>query len=130
LSLIYSLRTFDFDASDSSRLTSSAAASEMAIAVSDDIRLYGIENHGLESIKVGGEQYQAIKYKIQTDEKKDNHYFVWLKNDRKKTPLRLAMDAPLGKLTIDLVKVTQIDVREQKALLERPVIVAERTTSR
>ncbi|MDX2504104.1 MAG: DUF3108 domain-containing protein [Gammaproteobacteria bacterium] len=98
LSMIYILRTMDI-----------SARKEIAIAISDDIRLYRIENAGIEALQVGGKEYQAIKYKIQTDEKKDNSYHIWLNHDTKKIPLRLAMNAPLGRLEIDLVKITHVN---------------------
>lgn len=109
LSLIYTLRTLDSNNIDNNI--------EFPVAISDDIRLYQIENHGLEILELGGGSYQSVKYKIQTNEKKDNHYFVWLNNDEKKIPLRLAMNAPLGKLTIELMKVTQENVLEKKRKL-------------
>ena len=100
LSLLYTLRTLDFSAD----LT---AVKEIAVAVADDIRLYRVSRMAVEKLSVNGEAYQGTKYKIQTDEKKDNSYYVWLSNDIKKIPLRLSMDAPLGKLEIDLMQVTQ-----------------------
>ena len=100
LSLLYTLRTLDFAAD-------LPAVKEIAVAVSDDIRLYHVTKMAVEKLSVNGEVYQGIKYKIKTDEKKDNSYYVWLSNDMKKIPLRLSMDAPLGKLEIDLMKVTQ-----------------------
>lgn len=100
LSLIYILRTLDF-------ATHSEAVKEIAVAISDDIRLYHVSKIVLEKLSINGELHQGIKYKIQTDEKKDRHYYVWLSNDEKKIPLRLAMDTPLGKLEIDLMKVTR-----------------------
>ena len=100
LSLLYTLRTLDFSAD-------LPAVNEIAVAVSDDIRLYHVTRMAVEKLSVNGEAYQGTKYKIQTDEKKDNSYYVWLSNDMKKIPLRLSMDAPLGKLEIDLMQVTQ-----------------------
>ena len=100
LSLIYTLRTLDFT-SDPDTIK------EIAVAVADDIRLYHIKQMALEKLSINGETYQGTKYKIQTDEKKDNHYYVWLSHDMKKIPLRLSMDAPMGKLEIDLMDVTQ-----------------------
>ena len=100
LSLIYILRALDFD-------MHSEVAKEIAVAISDDIRLYHVTKIALEKLSINGELHQGVKYKIQTDEKKDRFYYVWLSNDEKKIPLRLAMDAPLGKLEIDLMKMTQ-----------------------
>lgn len=102
LSLIYTLRSLDFG-SDASINT----VKEFAVAVSDDIRLYQVTKVAQEKISLNNSSHFATKYKIQTDEKKDNYYYVWLSNDKKKIPLRLTMDAPLGKLEIDLMKVTQ-----------------------
>lgn len=100
LSLIYSLRSLKF-------ADNLEAGKEVAVAVSDDIRLYHVKKMALEKLSVNGQSYQGTKYKIQTDEKKNNFYYVWLSDDEKKVPLRMAMDAPLGKLEIDLMKVTQ-----------------------
>ena len=112
LSLIYTLRVSALPGEN---------VNEMAVALSDDIRLYKVETQGVEAISLGDKKYQAIKYKIQTDEKKDNFYYIWLNNDEKRIPLRMAMDAPLGKLTIDLVKVGQTVPAEQKNLTSRMV---------
>jgi hypothetical protein len=73
------------------------------IVVSDDIRIYQVQKGSLETLLLNGEKIQGIKIQIQTSEKKDNYYYVWLSNDEKKIPLRMVMDAPLGKLEIDLV---------------------------
>lgn len=100
LSLLYTLRTLDFN-------PDLPAVKEIAVAASDDIRLYHVSKMAVEELSVSGEAYQGTKYKIQSDEKKDNRYYVWLSNDLKKIPLRLSMDAPLGELEIDLMKVTQ-----------------------
>jgi len=100
LSLIYILRAMDFGSETN-------VVKEFSIAVSDDIRLYQVTQVALEEITLHGKIRKGIKYKIQTDEKKDNYYYVWMSNDEKKIPLRMAMDAPLGKLEIDLMKVTQ-----------------------
>ncbi|MCU7938346.1 MAG: DUF3108 domain-containing protein [gamma proteobacterium symbiont of Bathyaustriella thionipta] len=97
LSLIYTIRTLD-DTMDSNTLK------EIPVAVSDDIRLYKIQKQSLESFSLNGKKVQGTKYKIQTNEKKDNYYYVWISNDEYRIPLRMAMDAPLGKLEIDLVK--------------------------
>jgi len=102
LSLIYSLRSIDFDAE-----TERQNKKQISVAVSDDIRLYHVEKLALEKISINGQSVQGNKYQIQTDEKKDNFYYVWLSDDEKKVPLRMAMDAPLGKMEIDLMKVTQ-----------------------
>ncbi|MCP3849927.1 MAG: DUF3108 domain-containing protein [Gammaproteobacteria bacterium] len=102
LSLIYSLRSIDFDTE-----TKHQNIRQISVAVSDDIRLYYVEKLSLEKISINGQSVQGTKYKIQTDEKKDNFYYVWLSDDEKKIPLRMAMDAPLGKIEIDLMKVTQ-----------------------
>lgn len=101
LSLIYLLRTSDLLNKDS------ASLSEIPVAVSDDIRIYKIQQQSLESFSLNGKKVQGTKFKIQTNEKKDNYYYVWLSHDKKKIPLRMAMDAPLGKLEIDLVRISQ-----------------------
>lgn len=106
LSLIYTLRTLDFS-------SDSESAKEIAIAVSDDIRLYRIELNGQEKLNVAGKYYQATRFKIHTDVKKEYSYYIWLNNDKKKTPLRLSLEAPLGKLEIDMIKITQ-QAGEQK----------------
>ena len=80
---------------------------EIAVAISDDIRLYHVKKLALEKLTVNGQSYKGMKYKIQTDERKNNFYYVWLSDDEKKIPLRMAMDAPLGKLEIDLMKITE-----------------------
>lgn len=105
LSLIYVLRAMDF----ASEINASeiSVVKDFSIAVSDDIRLYQVTQMALEEITLYGETRKGIKYKILTNEKKDNYYYVWLSNDEKKIPLRMAMDTPLGKLEIDLMKVTQ-----------------------
>lgn len=93
LSLIYLLRTMDIN-----------TIVEIPIAVSDDIRLYSIEPMGKEELKLKADTYQSTKYKIRTDEKKEHFYTIWLNNDNKKIPLRFALDAPLGRLNIDLIQ--------------------------
>lgn len=98
LSLIYALRIQDFEPHTNE-------VKEVAIAVSDDIRLYRVQKELIEDISLNGETRRGIKFKIQTDEKKENYYYVWLSDDKKKIPLRMAMDAPLGKLEIDLMRV-------------------------
>lgn len=100
LSLIYALRTLSFS-SDSDMST------EIPVAISDDIRLYQIQKQSVESFSLNGNTVQGTKFKIHTDEKKDNFYYAWLSNDAYKIPLRMAMDAPLGKLEIDLVKISR-----------------------
>jgi len=100
LSLIYIIRTPDF-------MSDSSILKEIPIAVSDDIRVYRIEKLSLETLSLNGDKVQATKFKIQTNEKKDNYYYLWLSNDKYKIPLRMAMDAPLGKLEIDLVKLSR-----------------------
>ncbi len=92
LSLIYYLRTQD-----------NIDESEKFIAVSDDIRKYKIKFMGKETLELNDQKYQSKKYKIQTNENKDKFYYVWLTDDKKKIPLRFAMDAPLGHLNINLV---------------------------
>ncbi len=94
LSLIYLLRTMKIN-----------TKIKIPIAVADDIRLYSIEPMGEEELKLKADTYQSTKYKIRTDEKKEHFYYIWLNNDDKKTPLRFAMDAPLGMLKIDLIQI-------------------------
>jgi len=103
LSLIYSLRSIDFDAKAERQ-----NKKQISVAISDDIRLYHVEKLILERISINGQSVLGTKYKIQTDEKKNNFYYVWLSDDEKKIPLRMAMDAPLGKMEIDLMKVTTL----------------------
>ncbi|MCK5667016.1 MAG: DUF3108 domain-containing protein [Thiotrichaceae bacterium] len=93
LSLIYYLRTQD-----------DIQENEIFIAISDDIRKYKIEHMDKEILRLNGQAIVSNKYKIQTDEKKNKFYYVWLADDKKKIPLRFAMDAPLGHLNIDLLK--------------------------
>ncbi len=100
LSLIYSLRSLNF-------WSELETDKEIAVAISDDIRLYHVKKLALEKLTVNGQSYKGMKYKIQTDERKNNFYYVWLSDDEKKIPLRMAMDAPLGKLEIDLMKITE-----------------------
>ncbi len=106
LSLIYTLRSREFDFEHAS---DSRTVRNFSVAVSDDIRQYHVTQLTLEQLSINGKIYSGIKYQIQTDEKKDSYYYIWLSNDEKKIPLRMAMDAPLGKIEIDLVKVTQKD---------------------
>jgi hypothetical protein len=100
LSLIYILRTLDF-------ISEQTTEKEIAVAVSDDIRLYQVKKMTSEEISLNGKTHRGTKYRIQTDAKKKRLFYVWLSDDQKKIPLRLAMDAPLGKLEIDLMSVTQ-----------------------
>ena len=93
LSLIYSLRTENF-----------SEIKETSIIIKDDIRLYHVEQLGLEKIEINKIQFEAIKYKIQRNNKKVKCFYVWISNDKNKVPLRMAMDAPLGNLEIQLVK--------------------------
>ncbi len=106
LSLIYTLRSQEFDFEPGS---DSMMVRNFSVVVSDDIRQYHVTPLILEELSINDKIYSGIKYQIQTDEKKDNYYYVWLSNDEKKVPLRMAMDAPLGKIEIDLVKVTHIE---------------------
>jgi len=97
LSMIYSLRTFE---------TNVGIIKEMPVVVKDDIRIYHIEQIGLEHVTANKTKHQAIKYKIQRKEKKNKSFYIWLSNDKDKIPLKIAMDAPLGNLEIQLVKIT------------------------
>lgn len=110
LSLIYHLRTEEND---------NAEVSEIAVAISDDIRLYRIQRVGLQSLQVAGKSYQTIKYKIQSREKNSRQFYIWLHNNSNKIPVRLSMDAPLGKLTIDLVKVSHTEDTKSRRLGSR-----------
>jgi len=103
LSLLYFLRAIDF-VSDST-LSATTGVKEIPIVVSDDIRLYRVEKLLDEVILLNGKAMQTIKLKMVTKEKKDNNFYVWLSNDKYKTPIRMAMDAPLGMLEIKLVKI-------------------------
>lgn len=97
LSLIYRLRT----------LPENKKQDEMAIVIADDIYLYQIERQGEELIKIADKEYQTVKYKINSKEKPDNFFYVWISQDAQKLPVKMSMDAPLGKLEIDLQGVTQ-----------------------
>lgn len=94
LSMIYSLRSLNID-----------AVKKIPLVISDHIRIYRIERIGMEEINANGMKYQAIKYKIQRNGKKDKRFYIWLSNDKIKIPLRFTMEAPLGKLELQLVKV-------------------------
>ena len=94
LSLIYFLRSISL-----------TEAREIPIVVTDDIRNYRIEPMDKEVLYLNGQTFQSQKYKIQTNEKKEKFYYVWFSDDGKKLPLRFVMDAPLGHLTIDLIKI-------------------------
>ena len=93
LSLIYYLRTQD-----------EIPHNEIFIAVSDDIRKYKIEYMGKDVLELNGKNIHSDKYKIQTNKKKNKFYYVWLSDNKKRIPLRFAMDAPLGHLNINLLK--------------------------
>ncbi len=56
----------------------------------------------METVKVSGKEYQAIKYKINRNEKPEKFFYVWISQDSRKLPVRMSMNAPLGKLEIDL----------------------------
>ena len=58
-------------------------------------------------IKIADKEYQTVKYKINSKEKPDNFFYVWISQDAQKLPVKMSMDAPLGKLEIDLQGVTQ-----------------------
>ncbi len=98
LSMIYNLRTLDIE-----------TIKDTPLVISDNIRMYHIERIGLDEVDVNNTIYQAIKYKIQKQGKKDKHFYIWLSNDKTKIPLRIAMEAPLGKLHIQLTKITGTD---------------------
>jgi hypothetical protein len=96
LSLIYTIRTLNFD---------STIIQNIALALSDDIRLYQIKKMTLDELLINGVARQTIKYQIYSKEKEDHYYYIWLSDDNSKIPWRLTMDAPLGKLEITLLKV-------------------------
>ncbi len=104
LSLIYRLRT----------LPEATKQDEIAIIIADDIYLYQIRQQGMEKIKVSGKTYQTIKYRINTKDKPEDFFYVWISQDQQKLPVRMSMDAPLGKLEIDLQQVSQSLVSDQK----------------
>jgi hypothetical protein len=106
LSLIYRLRMLEPE----------QEINRIALVVSDDIRHYRVEPQGKEMLSIKSKTHQAFKYKIHTDEKKQRFFFVWLSNDNQRIPLKLAMDAPLGKLEIELVKVTQDSAFDKEKL--------------
>lgn len=93
LSILYFLRTLDF-----------TERTEISLVVADDIRLYQIEKQAVELLSLKDKKIPATKFKLHSREKKDNYYFIWLSNDQDKVPLRLSMDAPLGKLEINLMQ--------------------------
>ncbi len=92
LSLIYHLRT----------LPEQKTQDETAVVIADDIYLYQIQQQGIEAVKVSGKEYQAVKYKINRRQKPEKFFYVWISQDSQKLPVRISMDAPLGKLEIDL----------------------------
>ncbi len=92
LSLIYYLRT----------LPEQQTQDKTAVVIADDIYLYQIEQQGVETVKVSGREYQAVKYKINRSEKPEKFFYVWISQDSQKLPVRMSMNAPLGKLEIDL----------------------------
>ena len=98
LSMIYRLRILNID-----------HIKETALMIKGNIRPYRIEKIALEVVEVNGTRYQAIKYKINRTGKKDKYFYIWLSDDKKKIPLQFAADAPLGKLQIQLVKITVTD---------------------
>lgn len=95
LSLIYHLRT----------LPEQKTQDKTAVVIADDIYLYQIEQQGVETVKVSGREYQALKYKINRSEKPEKFFYVWISQDSRKLPVRMSMNAPLGKLEIDLQNV-------------------------
>ncbi|MFK5985522.1 MAG: DUF3108 domain-containing protein [Pseudomonadota bacterium] len=95
LSMIYRLRSLDLH-----------TKKNIQLIISEKIRNYTIERVGLEQIGSIGKKYQAIKYKVLRVGKQDKIFYIWLSNDKLKIPLRFAVDAPLGKLQIQLVKIT------------------------
>ncbi len=97
LSLIYSLRSIDFSVQKNF---------VKAVAVADDIRVYQVQQLNHELLMIHGKQRSAIKYRIHSDEKKDRYFYVWLSTDINKAPLRMSMDAPLGEIAIELVRIT------------------------
>ncbi len=92
LSLIYRLRT----------LPDQQTQDKTAVVIADDIYLYEIEQQGVETITVSGKKYRTVKYKINRSEKPEKFFYVWISQDSRKLPVRMSMNAPLGKLEIDL----------------------------
>jgi len=103
LSLLYFLRTINFRIDNT--FSETIREKEFPIVVSDDIRLYRVEKLLPEVILLNGKNVQTIKLKIITNEKRESRFYVWLSNDKHKTPIRMSMDAPLGNLEIKLVKI-------------------------
>jgi len=95
LSMIYRLRTLNVN-----------TIKEIPLVIIGKIRKYHVKQLGLEEVDANGKKYQAVKYKIQKEGRKNKRFYVWLSNDKLKIPLRFAMDAALGQLDIQLVKVT------------------------
>ena len=95
LSLIYHLRT----------LPEQQIQDKTAVVIADDIYLYQIQQQGVETVKVSGREYQTLKYKINRSEKAEKFFYVWISRDSRKLPVKMSMDAPLGKLEIDLQRV-------------------------
>jgi hypothetical protein len=96
LSLIYSLRSLNYN-----------KIIETSVVIKDDIRPYRIEQLEQEEVEINNIKFQAVKYSIQRKTKKDKRFYIWISNDKSKVPLRIVMDAPLGNLEIELVKISQ-----------------------
>ena len=96
LSLIYALRNIDFMASDT-------ITKKIPIVVSDDIRLYFIEQQSVETFLLNGQSVSGIKFKLHSPEKSTQSYYIWLSQNKDRIPLRISIEAPLGQLDINLV---------------------------
>ncbi len=97
LSLIYAIRR------QASNVNSPLLSQTIAIAVSDDIRLYHVKKEAQESLIINQQNIATTKYQIHTDEKEDDYFYLWLSDDQQKRPLKMAMDAPLGEIEINLL---------------------------
>jgi hypothetical protein len=97
LSLIYTIRM------QASNISPPPLSQTIAIAVSDDIRLYHIKKEAQESLSINQQNIAATKYQIHSDEKEADYFYLWLSDDQKKIPLKMAMDATLGEIEINLL---------------------------
>ena len=93
LSLIYKLRQPEFILENST---------DIAVAIGDDVRIYRVQQQGMEMLEVNSQTRPAWKYLIHTISNRDKAFYVWLSDDRQRIPLKFLMEAPLGKLVVTL----------------------------